>query len=127
MCFVNIGVYMHILIEKPLTKEEAANQILGVIDSDFFKALAEPVRVELIKVLLLHGPADIKTISDQMPQDRSVISKHLQILLRAGLLDCEKNGRHRFYSLKPETFVGQLEKLFTTVQKLVACCCPTNK
>lgn len=117
---------MHILIEKPLTREEAANRILGVIDSEFFKALAEPVRVELIKVLLLHGPADIKTISDQMPQDRSVISKHLQILFRAGLLNCEKNSRHRFYSLKPEAFVGQLEKIFTTVQKLVACCCPAK-
>lgn len=119
--------YMHILIEKQLTREEAANKILDVIDSEFFKALAEPVRVELIKVLLLHGPADINSISRHMPQDRSVISKHLQILLRAGLLDCEKNGRYRIYSLKGEAFVGQLEKIFTTAQKLIACCCPSTK
>jgi DNA-binding transcriptional ArsR family regulator len=118
---------MHVLLEKQLTREEAANKILGVIDSEFFKALAEPVRVELIKVLLLHGPADINSISKHMPQDRSVISKHLQILFRADLLNCEKDGRHRIYSLKPEAFVGQLEKIFTTVQKLVACCCPPVK
>lgn len=119
--------YMHILIENQLTREAAANKILDVIDSEFFKALAEPVRVELIKVLLLHGPADINSISKHMPQDRSVISKHLQILFRADLLNCEKSGRHRVYSLKAEVFVGQLEKIFTTVQKLVACCCPSTK
>ncbi|MBI4855112.1 MAG: hypothetical protein HY819_25195 [Acidobacteria bacterium] len=58
---------MHALTKKQLTREEAANKILDVIDSEFFKALAEPLRVELIKVLLLHGPADINSISKHIP------------------------------------------------------------
>jgi DNA-binding transcriptional ArsR family regulator len=62
------------------TKKQAeiANELVAVLDSKFFKSLGEPVRVEIIRFLLLNGRADIATIAENMPQDRSVISRHLK-------------------------------------------------
>jgi DNA-binding transcriptional ArsR family regulator len=113
------------LSNKILTREKSANQIISVLDSDFFKALAEPVRVELLKVMLIQGPSDISSIAQHMPQDRSVLSRHLQILLRSNLVTCEKQGRHRIYAINGSRFVEQLESILQIVKCTVAFCCPS--
>jgi DNA-binding transcriptional ArsR family regulator len=124
---INMCTRMHVSITPLKTKKRAANEILAVLDSDFFKALAEPVRIELLKVLLLAGPADISSIANYLPQDRSVLSRHLQVLLRTGLVSCEKRGRHRFYTLNGSRFIDQLEKILNTVKGSVAVCCPPQR
>ena len=97
---------------------EIANELVTVLDSKFFKSLSEPVRVEILRYLLLNGRADIGTIAQDMPQDRSVISRHLNLMLEAGILVCEKESRHMFYSINAAAF---LEK-FTNITALVKTC-----
>ena len=97
---------------------EIANELVTVLDSKFFKSLSEPVRVEILRYLLLNGRADIGTIAEHMPQDRSVISRHLNLMLEAGILVCEKESRHMFYSINAAAF---LEK-FTNITALVKTC-----
>lgn len=113
------------LSTKILTREQSANQIISVLDSEFFRALAEPVRVELLKVMLIQGPADISSLAQHMPQDRSVLSRHLQVLLRSNLVTCEKQGRHRIYAINGDRFVEQLENILQIVKGTVAFCCPS--
>ena len=69
---------------------EIANKLVDVMDSKFFKSLGEPVRVQIIRFLLLNGRADIGTIAKNMPQDPSVISRHLNLMQEVGILNCEK-------------------------------------
>jgi DNA-binding transcriptional ArsR family regulator len=107
-------------------KDRAAKRIVDVFDSDFFRALAEPARVELLKVLLLQGSLDIHSIAQHLPQDRSVLSRHLQTLLRAGVVDCVKEGRRRIYSLRGGPFIDRLEGILSSVKELVAICCPQD-
>jgi DNA-binding transcriptional ArsR family regulator len=49
-------------------------------DLKFFKTMSEPVRLEILKFLMVNGRSDIGTIAEHMPQDRSVISRHLNLL-----------------------------------------------
>ena len=97
---------------------EIANQLVAVMDSKFFKSLGEPVRVQIIRFLLLNGRADIGTIAESMPQDRSVISRHLNLMHDVGILSCEKESRHMYYSINAETFLDR----FSTITKLVETC-----
>jgi DNA-binding transcriptional ArsR family regulator len=108
-------------------EDVAARRIVETLDSAFFRALAEPVRVEILKVLLLQGASDISTLARHLPQDRSVLSRHLQILLTAGLVACDKDGRRRVYRLRGGAFVERLEHMLTSVKELVTLCCPTEK
>ena len=75
------------------------DELIKNFDSRFFKTLSEPVRLEILKFLMQNGRSDIGTIADHLPQDRSVISRHLNLLHEAGILNCEKETRHMFYEI----------------------------
>jgi hypothetical protein len=48
-----------------------ADELARVLESPLLRALTEPSRLELLKVLILHGPADVGTLADHLPQERS--------------------------------------------------------
>ena len=101
-----------------------AEELVEVLDSKFFKTLSEPVRVQILKFLMLNGRADIGRIAENMPQDRSDISRHLNLMQEAGILISGKESRHVFYSVNGQPF---LEKLVDITEKINECmkeCCP---
>jgi len=75
------------------SRERAAHELAAIVDAELFRALYEPVRIELVKLLTARGRSDIQTIAAQVPQDRSVVSRHLAVLHRAGVVRREKIGR----------------------------------
>ena len=60
------------------------------------KALGEDNRVRIIG-LLMDGPLGVCEIARRLGSTHYNVSKHLRILLEAGLLDVEKHGRERLY------------------------------
>ena len=108
------------------TKEQAkiANKLVDVLDSKFFKSLSEPVRVQILRYLLLHGRADIGTIAEHLPQDRSVISRHLNLMQEVEILSCEKESRHMYYSINAEEFLNRFSNITRLVEKCIQECGP---
>ena len=106
------------------TQMEIANKLVDVLDSKFFKSLSEPVRVQILRYLLLHGRADIGTIADDLPQDRSVISRHLNLMSEVGILDCEKVSRHMYYSINATEFLNRFSTITRLVEKCLKECGP---
>lgn len=102
----------------------AAAKCLEALDGAFFKALAEPARVAILRVLITEGSADVGSIAAQVPQDRSVVARHLQVLERAGLLRARQEGRHTFYEVDGDGVLAQLESLVTLFRTLQVVCCP---
>lgn len=113
-------------MESKYTKRQAdiANQLVEVMDSRFFKSIGEPVRVQIIKYLLLHGRTDIGTIAQNLPQDRSVISRHLNQMLEVGILSCEKESRHMFYRIDAAELLNRFTMITELVKKCVKECGP---
>lgn len=107
-----------------VTKRSAAHEVAALLDTPFLRALAEPARLEVLKVLLLRGSGDVATIASELPQDRSVISRHLQTLEDAGIVRSAKEGRHRHYSLDGVSFVRRFEQLSERLRTLAPLCCP---
>ena len=81
-------------------------------------------RMEILRYLLLNGRSDIGSISENLPQDRSVISRHLQLMLDSGLLHCEKETRFRYYSINGGNFINKLEATAFQLRKCMSVCCP---
>ncbi|MEL6346250.1 MAG: metalloregulator ArsR/SmtB family transcription factor [Myxococcota bacterium] len=109
------------------TRQDALDQMVAVLDTDFFKALSEPTRVQILRHLIANGTCDISAIASVLPQDRSVISRHLRVLADAGLVTEEKQGRHRFYALVPSAFIHRLESILDSIKRCVSVCCPPSK
>lgn len=102
------------------------DELAKVLDSKFLKALSEPVRIEILKFILRKGRTDIGTIAENMPQDRSVISRHLNLMHDVGILICEKVGRHMYYEIDGKEFLDRLENITDLVRKCIPMCCPLS-
>jgi len=102
---------------------EIVDELVKAFDSKFFKTLSEPVRVEILKFIMLNGRADIGTIAENMPQDRSVISRHLNLMQEVGILNCEKESRHIYYEINGPAFLDKLQNLTDLLRKCMAECC----
>jgi DNA-binding transcriptional ArsR family regulator len=107
-----------------ISRDRAAARMVELLDSPFLRALTEPARLEVLRVLLVHGPGDIAAIAERLPQDRSVISRHLKTLEDAGVVRGQREGRHRVYALDAAGFIGHLERILEETRRLAAICCP---
>jgi len=67
------------------------------------KALAEPRRVEILKVIG-SGETPAGEIAEHFKLTRPAISQHLRVLVDAKLLAERREGTRRLYRVRPETF-----------------------
>jgi DNA-binding transcriptional ArsR family regulator len=105
----------------------AAERCAAVLDSGLFRALCEPVRVDLVRLLIARGRSDLSGLAGELPQDASVISRHLAVLHRAGLVRREKEGRHVFFELDGPALVLRLEGIAAQMRRAVPFCCPGKR
>jgi DNA-binding transcriptional ArsR family regulator len=103
-----------------------ADELVGVLESPLLRALTEPSRLELLKVLILHGPADVGTLAGHLPQEQSVVSRHLHVLLAAGVVQSTRDGRRRVYEVDGQALLRQFELLLSKSRALAALCCPAE-
>ncbi|MDJ0875921.1 MAG: winged helix-turn-helix domain-containing protein [Desulfobacterales bacterium] len=105
----------------------AADELVEILDSRFFKALSEPVRIQIMKFLIINGRSDIGTIADAMPQDRSVVSRHLQFMQTTGILKSEKITRHVFYEINGREIYAKLAAMLANIRACMPACCPGDE
>jgi DNA-binding transcriptional ArsR family regulator len=110
-----------------VSRQQAARQCVAVFDTGFFKALCEPARIAVLRELILLGRADIAAIADRLPQDRSVIARHLQQLAAAHIVTAEREGRHVFYEMDVRSVAQRLEEILTITRVLESAMLPGRK
>jgi len=64
------------------------------------KALGEETRLRILR-LLFKAPIGVTEISERLNVSQYNVSKHLRIMREAGLLDVQRKGKHRLYSVVP--------------------------
>jgi DNA-binding transcriptional ArsR family regulator len=119
--------YIMMSMKTPTTRTEAANACIEILDADFFRALCEPARLQVFRQLILLGRSDIGTIALALPQDRSVITRHLQVLERAGVVQSQIEGRHTFYQIDGRSITGRIEQMVVLMRTLAPLCCDVQK
>lgn len=67
---------------------------------DVFGALADPTRRALLAELAA-APQRVVDLADGRPISRPAVSKHLRLLLSAGVVTVADRGRERYYALDP--------------------------
>ena len=72
-----------------------------MMDSTTFSALAEPHRLRIVD-LLASGPHSVGEIAERLQLRQPQASKHLRVLLEAGLVEVEAEANRRHYKLRIE-------------------------
>jgi len=94
----------------------------ALINPGLFKALGDPNRAALIAGIGRMGrPTTVSEAASCCPVDLSVVSRHLAVLRRAGVVESAKSGREVRYILSPTTLAATLRSL---ADALEACCPP---
>jgi DNA-binding transcriptional ArsR family regulator len=65
--------------------------------------LADPHRIQIVEALL-EGERQVAEVVDALDIHQSGVSRHLRILLDAGIVAVRPEGQRRLYSLRPEPF-----------------------
>ena len=68
---------------------------------DIFAALADPTR-RTILIMLLEDDMAVTDVAEPFEMSLTAISKHLGILMRAGLISQEKRGRVKWCKIDPD-------------------------
>jgi ArsR family transcriptional regulator len=86
------------MCREPLSADQA-DQV-----STLLKALADPVRLRLMSLVLSHedGEACVCDLTDAFELSQPTISHHLKVLHEAGLLDRQKRGVWVYYAARRE-------------------------
>jgi DNA-binding transcriptional ArsR family regulator len=67
-----------------------------------FAALGDPTRLMLVRQLSEDGPASISVLAEQQDMTRQGVTKHLQVLAAAGIIDGSRQGREQVWTLNPK-------------------------
>jgi DNA-binding transcriptional ArsR family regulator len=77
--------------------------------AEIFKALSDPTRLRLVKLLnecepgiCKGGPLCVNALANRLGVTQSAVSQHLRILRQAGLVRGERQGSFMHYALDPE-------------------------
>jgi len=79
--------------------------------SKFFKALSDPTRREILKLLERH-PRSVGEIVDNFQLSQPTISRHLSVLREADLVVDQRRGQHVIYRLNAGTLTDSILGFF---------------
>lgn len=67
-----------------------------------FAALGDPARLQIVGRLCREGPLSISCLTEGARISRQAVTKHLNALYSAGLIEGERSGRERIWQLQPK-------------------------
>jgi len=74
-------------------------KLLYELKAEIIQAAAHPIRVAIIE-FLRQGERCVSDITEHVNSQRSNVSRHLALLLKAGIVESRKEGLKVIYSLK---------------------------
>jgi DNA-binding transcriptional ArsR family regulator len=95
--------------------------------ADVFKALADPTRRAILDELSERSGQTLFEICSRLAtkhrlaSSRQAISQHLDILERAGLITCQRRGRHKFHKLDTRPLERIVDRWLREIRKETTC------
>ncbi|MEX2374921.1 MAG: metalloregulator ArsR/SmtB family transcription factor [Dehalococcoidia bacterium] len=90
---------------------------------EMFRALANPIRFQIVQSLAERGECIVGDLVLQLPVAQSTVSEHLKVLREAGLVRGTVNGSNRCYCLDPDAVEALRWVIETLETRLQACDC----
>lgn len=85
--------------------------------SEIFKALGHPIRLKIACGLLQKGQCNVNTMVERLNVSQSLISQHINILKKSGLIKGYRDGNIIWYKLENELAINFLQNIKLNVCK----------
>jgi DNA-binding transcriptional ArsR family regulator len=84
-----------------------------------FRVIGEPMRIRLLD-RLRDGEATVQDLGHGLGASQQNVSKHLQVLLEAGIVVRRKQGNRAYYSIADESVFELCEQVCGSVERQAA-------
>ena len=84
-----------------------------------FRVIGEPMRIRLLDHLR-DEEATVHDLTEALGASQQNVSKHLQVLLEAGIVGRRKQGTHAYYSIADEGVLALCEQVCGSLQRQLA-------
>ena len=81
-----------------------------------FKLMSDETRLRILLYLAREGELHVSAMCKRLGQSQPAVSHHLALLRNAEIIEPRRDGKHNFYSIRQQRFVGLLEDFFRTVR-----------
>ena len=92
---------------------------VGELIAERFRILGEPMRIRLLDTLR-EGEATVQELEEATGASQQNVSKHLGVLLRAGIVARRKEGNFSVYSIADEAIFALCEEVCGNLHRQVA-------
>lgn len=92
---------------------------LAVLIARRFRALGEPMRVRILD-LLRDEELSVAALAERLGAGQQNVSKHLAVLVDAGMLSRRKEGTHVYYRIADEGVFTLCEQVCGSLQEQLA-------
>ncbi|QDP41759.1 ArsR/SmtB family transcription factor [Radiobacillus deserti] len=100
-----------------LKKKESFYNVLQDC-TEIFKALADPVRQDILLMFMVFKRLNVTQIVEQSPMSRPTISHHLKIMKMAGILDSRKEATEVYYWLTAGESIEKFKKIIAAIEEI---------
>jgi DNA-binding transcriptional ArsR family regulator len=84
-----------------------------------FRVLGEPMRIRILECLRL-GEATVHELTEQVASSQQNVSKHLGVLLQAGIVRRRKEGTSAVYEIADSSVFGLCEQVCGGISRQLA-------
>ncbi|MFI5202959.1 MAG: ArsR/SmtB family transcription factor [Flavobacteriales bacterium] len=68
--------------------------------AEMMKAVAHPVRMQIISLLQKNKNLSVSRLQEILNIEQAIVSQHLAVMKKKGVLVCRREGKNAFYSIK---------------------------
>ena len=107
-------------VRRPAVSPRCCPELARAASPALFKALSDETRLHIL-LCLASCPCvqPVSAIAGCCSVDMSVVSRHLAVLRRAGVVDVQRQGKLALYSVRREAFAGSLRALADAIEGCV--------
>ena len=80
--------------------------------ANLLKAIAHPIRIQIIRLIFEHEILSVSSIHKLLNIEQPVISLHLGILRKQGVIMAEKRGKSSYYFITNRSIVQVIEIIY---------------
>ncbi len=80
--------------------------------ADILKSIGHPIRVEIIRIIYEHEKLSVTSIQNALNIAQPIISLHLAILKKKGIINSFKKGKNSFYFIQKKSVPQVIQLLY---------------
>ena len=106
-------MYVHIFAENLKTMNQILNPEQMELAAYSLKAISQGTRLCVISLLAETEEMNVSQLVEQLKCEQSLLSHHLTDMRAKGILNCRRDGKNCFYSLKNKQIVQIIDCIST--------------